>query len=98
MLKAMFPAMVPTAVMIAPCSGSSKGQPVSGTYSSVLPPASLPTTQYSTECTASDYNQYTQQYSQEAMQQWYQHYQAQGYSNANQETTTSTEYNKEPAQ
>ncbi|KAK2858155.1 hypothetical protein Q7C36_006074 [Tachysurus vachellii] len=90
--------VLPGVVLQAPCSGSSKGHPVSGSYSSVLPPASLPTTQYSTECTASDYNQYTQQYSQEAMQQWYQHYQAQGYSNANQETTTSTEYNKEPAQ
>ncbi|KAK3575504.1 hypothetical protein QTP86_028219 [Hemibagrus guttatus] len=95
--------VLPGVVLQAPCSGSSKGQPVSGTYSSVLPPASLPTTQYSTECTASDYaNQYTQQYSQlqtgEAMQQWYQHYQAQGYSNANQESTISTEYNKEPAQ
>ncbi|MCJ8729734.1 hypothetical protein PDJAM_G00109930 [Pangasius djambal] len=37
-------------------------------------------------------------YSQEAMQQWYQHYQAQGYSNTNQESTTATEYNKEQAQ
>ncbi|MCI4375587.1 hypothetical protein PGIGA_G00111250 [Pangasianodon gigas] len=91
--------VLPGVVLQAPCSSSSKGQAVSGTYSSVLPPASLPTTQYSTDCSASEYtNQYTQQYSQEAMQQWYQHYQAQGYSNTNQESTTATEYNKEQAQ
>ncbi|XP_053491947.1 ribonucleoprotein PTB-binding 2 [Ictalurus furcatus] len=92
--------VLPGVVLQAPCSSSSsKGQAVSGTYSSVLPPASLPTTQYSTECNASEYtNQYTQQYSQEAMQQWYQHYQAQGYSNTNQESTTATEYSKEQAQ
>ncbi|XP_053083665.1 ribonucleoprotein PTB-binding 2 isoform X2 [Pangasianodon hypophthalmus] len=91
--------VLPGVVLQAPCSSSSKGQAVSGTYSSVLPPASLPTTQYSTDCSASEYtNQYTQQYSQEAMQQWYQHYQAQGYSNTSQESTTATEYNKEQAQ
>ncbi|XP_060775912.1 ribonucleoprotein PTB-binding 2 isoform X3 [Neoarius graeffei] len=91
--------VLPGMVLQAPCSSTTKGQAVSGTYTSVLPPASLPTTQYSTECTASEYtNQYNQQYSQEAMQQWYQHYQAQGYSNTNQESTAATEYNKEQAQ
>ncbi|XP_046713188.1 ribonucleoprotein PTB-binding 2 isoform X2 [Silurus meridionalis] len=91
--------VLPGVLLQGTCSSSSKGQAVSGTYSSVLPPASLPTTQYSNECTTSEYtNQYSQQYSQEAMQQWYQHYQAQGYTNTNQESTAATDYNKEQAQ
>ncbi|XP_007248274.4 ribonucleoprotein PTB-binding 2 isoform X1 [Astyanax mexicanus] len=92
--------VLPGVVLQAPSSSSSsKGQAVVGTYSSVVPPASLSSTQYSTESSTSEYTQqYTQQYSQEAMQQWYQHYQAQSYSSSGQETATATEYSKEQPQ
>uniref|UniRef100_A0A8B9HM92 Ribonucleoprotein PTB-binding 1 n=1 Tax=Astyanax mexicanus TaxID=7994 RepID=A0A8B9HM92_ASTMX len=92
--------VLPGVVLQAPSSSSSsKGQAVGGTYSSVVPPASLSSTQYSTESSTSEYTQqYTQQYSQEAMQQWYQHYQAQSYSSSGQETATATEYSKEQPQ
>ncbi|XP_066519437.1 ribonucleoprotein PTB-binding 2 [Hoplias malabaricus] len=94
--------VLPGVVLQAPSNSSSKGQAVqavSGTYSSVLPPASLSNTQYTTENNTSEYTQqYTQQYSQEAMQQWYQHYQAQSYSTSGQETATASEYSKEQPQ
>ncbi|XP_017540077.1 ribonucleoprotein PTB-binding 2 isoform X2 [Pygocentrus nattereri] len=94
--------VLPGVVLQAPSSSNGKGQAVqavSGTYNSVLPTASLSSTQYSTESNTSEYaHQYTQQYSQEAMQQWYQHYQTQSYSNSGQETATASEYSKEQPQ
>ncbi|KAI4829385.1 hypothetical protein KUCAC02_023427 [Chaenocephalus aceratus] len=57
------------------------GSPVvsqgSGSYSHSA--AATTTAQYTTD-TSNDYSQYNQAYTQEAMQQWYQHYQAQAHS------------------
>ncbi|XP_062252174.1 ribonucleoprotein PTB-binding 2 [Platichthys flesus] len=90
------------------------GQPGSGMYStSVAPVASqasgsfshsaAPTTtaQYSTD-TSTDYSQYNQAYTQEAMQQWYQHYQAaaqaHSYNTAAPQESTTADYTKEHTQ
>ncbi|XP_061739683.1 ribonucleoprotein PTB-binding 2 [Nerophis ophidion] len=61
--------------------------------------AAAPTaTPYSADASA-DYSQYNQAYTQDAMQQWYQHYQtAQGYSSAAPQETTATDYNKDHTQ
>ncbi|XP_051563146.1 ribonucleoprotein PTB-binding 2-like isoform X1 [Myxocyprinus asiaticus] len=92
--------VLPGVVLQAPCN--SKPQTVqahSGMYSAVLPSATHPPSQYSTETTPAEYtHQYTQQYTQEAMQQWYQHYQAQTYANTSQETAAVTECTKEQPQ
>ncbi|XP_041913230.1 LOW QUALITY PROTEIN: ribonucleoprotein PTB-binding 2 [Alosa sapidissima] len=92
--------VLPGAVLQAAPS-SSKAQAVathSVGYSSVMPPTSHPSTQYSTDAPADYTQQYSQPYSQEAMQQWYQHYQTQNYSSANQEATAVSEYSKEQPQ
>ncbi|XP_029285450.1 ribonucleoprotein PTB-binding 2 [Cottoperca gobio] len=88
------------------------GQPGSGVYGSSVAPivsqgsgsyshsAGAPTTaQYSTD-TSTDYSQYNPAYTQEAMQQWYQHYQAQAhtYSTAPPQDNTATDYSKEHTQ
>ncbi|XP_076871056.1 ribonucleoprotein PTB-binding 2 isoform X2 [Brachyhypopomus gauderio] len=74
------------------------GQPVPGSYGTGLPPTPLPSSQYSTDSTTPDYSQHYQQYSQEAMQQWYQHYQSQSYSNTSQENTAASEFSKDQPQ
>ncbi|XP_033937943.1 ribonucleoprotein PTB-binding 2 isoform X1 [Pseudochaenichthys georgianus] len=77
------------------------GSPVvsqgSGSYSHST--AATTTAQYTTD-TSNDYSQYNQAYTQEAMQQWYQHYQAQAqsYSAAAQQNNTATDYSKEHTQ
>ncbi|KAK5930546.1 hypothetical protein CgunFtcFv8_026772 [Champsocephalus gunnari] len=77
------------------------GSPVvsqgSGSYSHSA--AATTTAQYTTD-TSNDYSQYNQAYTQEAMQQWYQHYQAQAqsYSAAAQQNNTATDYSKEHTQ
>ncbi|XP_032382829.1 ribonucleoprotein PTB-binding 2 [Etheostoma spectabile] len=88
------------------------GQPGSGVYGNSVAPVvsqgsgsfshnatATTTAQYSTD-TSTDYSQYNQAYTQEAMQQWYQHYQAQAhtYSNAAQQDNTATDYSKEHTQ
>ncbi|CAG5863404.1 unnamed protein product [Menidia menidia] len=96
-----------------PCSRSvgSKpqgGQPPSGAYgSAVNPMASQASTStvttpvpYSSDASA-DYSQYNQAYTQEAMQQWYQHYQtaqAHTYTPAAPQDTTASDYSKEHTQ
>ncbi|KAK5869624.1 hypothetical protein PBY51_024327 [Eleginops maclovinus] len=80
--------------------GNSVGPVVSqcsGSYSHSA--AATTTAQYSTD-TSTDYSQYNQAYTQEAMQQWYQHYQAQSqtYSTAAQQDNTATDYSKEHTQ
>ncbi|XP_075944780.1 ribonucleoprotein PTB-binding 2 [Anarhichas minor] len=61
--------------------------------------AATTTAQYGAD-TATDYSQYNQAYTQEAMQQWYQHYQAQAhaYGTAAPQDNTATDYSKEHTQ
>ncbi|KAF7657154.1 hypothetical protein LDENG_00031200 [Lucifuga dentata] len=89
------------------------GQPGSGAYSSSAAPvasqapgsfshsaAATNTAAYSTD-TSTDYSQYNQAYTQEAMQQWYQHYQAaqaHTYSTTAPQESTATDYGKEQTQ
>uniref|UniRef100_G3NVS9 Ribonucleoprotein PTB-binding 1 n=1 Tax=Gasterosteus aculeatus aculeatus TaxID=481459 RepID=G3NVS9_GASAC len=88
------------------------GHPPSGMYGSSVAPvvsqgsgsfshstAATTTAQYSAD-TCTDYSQYNQAYSQEAMQQWYQHYQAQAhtYATAASQDSAATDYAKEHAQ
>ncbi|XP_015210992.1 ribonucleoprotein PTB-binding 2 isoform X2 [Lepisosteus oculatus] len=70
----------------------------SGVYGSAVTPSASQTagTQYTTD-SSNEYSQQYGQYSQEAMQQWYQHYQAQGYTSNIHETSVG-EYGKEHAQ
>ncbi|XP_029939243.1 ribonucleoprotein PTB-binding 2 isoform X2 [Salarias fasciatus] len=91
-------------------SKAQAGQPGSGVYNSPIAPASsqgsssfshsaatTTTSPYSTD-TSNDYSQYNQAYTQEAMQQWYQHYQAaqaHTYSAATPQDNTATDYSKE---
>ncbi|XP_041705254.2 ribonucleoprotein PTB-binding 2 isoform X3 [Coregonus clupeaformis] len=96
--------VLPGMVLQAPAASKvQSGQPLAGMYSSAMPPVSQPSTShtpapYSTE-TSADYSHYSQAYSQEAMQQWYQHYQAQAqsYSTAPQESQ-AVDYAKEHTQ
>ncbi|XP_071007935.1 ribonucleoprotein PTB-binding 2-like [Oncorhynchus clarkii lewisi] len=96
--------VLPGMVMQAPVAGKAQaGQPLAGMYSSAMPPVSQPSTShapapYSTD-TSADYSHYSQAYSQEAIQQWYQHYQAQAqsYSTAPQESQ-AVDYTKEHTQ
>ncbi|XP_013978900.2 ribonucleoprotein PTB-binding 2 isoform X3 [Salmo salar] len=94
--------VLPGMVLQAPVACKAQtGQPLVGVYSSAMPPVSQPTTSqtpapYSTD-TSADYSHYSQAYSQEAMQQWYQHYQAQSYSTAPQESQAK-DYSKEHTQ
>ncbi|XP_034035453.1 ribonucleoprotein PTB-binding 2 [Thalassophryne amazonica] len=83
------------------------GQPASGVYGSSVAPvvsqgfgsfshssAPTPTAPYSSEASV-DYSQYNQAYTQEAMQQWYQHYhaaQSQTYNTAAAQETAATDY------
>ncbi|XP_063056346.1 ribonucleoprotein PTB-binding 2 [Engraulis encrasicolus] len=93
--------VLPGAMLQAP-PGSSKAQALpthSVAYTSVMPPATHPAAAYSTDAPTAEYTQaYSQPYSQEAMQQWYQHYQAQSYTGASQEATPLPEYSKEQPQ
>ncbi|XP_039985603.1 ribonucleoprotein PTB-binding 2 isoform X2 [Xiphias gladius] len=89
------------------------GQPGSGVYSSSVAPvvsqgsgsfshsaAATTTAPYGTD-TSTDYSQYNPAYTQEAMQQWYQHYQAaqaHTYSAAAPQDSTATDYSKEHTQ
>ncbi|XP_077390938.1 ribonucleoprotein PTB-binding 2 isoform X1 [Festucalex cinctus] len=87
------------------------GQPASGMYGSSATPvasqggssfshsaAAPATSSYNTD-TSSDYSHYNQVYTQEAMQQWYQHYQtAQGYNSATPQDNTATDYTKDHTQ
>ncbi|XP_069560920.1 ribonucleoprotein PTB-binding 2 isoform X1 [Brachyistius frenatus] len=62
--------------------------------------AATTTAPYSTD-TSTDYSQYNQAYTQEAMQQWYQHYQAaqaHTYSTAAPQDSTTADYSKEHTQ
>uniref|UniRef100_A0A673YEW2 Ribonucleoprotein PTB-binding 1 n=1 Tax=Salmo trutta TaxID=8032 RepID=A0A673YEW2_SALTR len=96
--------VLPGMVMQAPAAGKAQaGQPLAGMYSSAMPPVSQPSTShapppYSSD-TSADYSHYSQAYSQEAIQQWYQHYQAQAqnYSTAPQESQ-AVDYAKEHTQ
>ncbi|KAG7470261.1 hypothetical protein JOB18_033403 [Solea senegalensis] len=88
-------------------------QATSGVYSSSVAPvvsqgsgsfshsvAATTNAPYSTDASA-DYSQYNQAYTQEAMQQWYQHYQAaqaHTYSTAPPQDSTATDYSKEHIQ
>ncbi|XP_048832139.1 LOW QUALITY PROTEIN: ribonucleoprotein PTB-binding 2 [Brienomyrus brachyistius] len=93
--------VLPGVVLQAPSSKAQNVQPAGGVYSTVLPSAPQTTPQpappYTTETPADYVQQYTQSYSQEAIQQWYQHYQAQGYTGPTQESAPS-DYTKEQAQ
>ncbi|XP_029988850.1 ribonucleoprotein PTB-binding 1-like [Sphaeramia orbicularis] len=89
------------------------GQSGSGVYGSTAPPVAsqgsgsfshsttaTTTAPYSTD-TSTDYSQYNQAYTQEAMQQWYQHYQAaqaHTYNTAAPQDNNNTEYGKEHTQ
>ncbi|XP_051803560.1 ribonucleoprotein PTB-binding 2 isoform X2 [Acanthochromis polyacanthus] len=89
------------------------GQPASGVYGNSVAPVvsqasgsfshsatATTTAPYSTD-TSTDYSQYNQAYTQEAMQQWYQHYQAaqaHTYNTAAPQDNTATEYSKEHTQ
>ncbi|XP_035509483.1 ribonucleoprotein PTB-binding 2 [Morone saxatilis] len=89
------------------------GQPGPGVYGTSVAPvvsqgagsfshsaAATTTAPYSTD-TSTDYSQYNQAYTQEAMQQWYQHYQAaqaHTYSTAAPQDSTATDYSKEHTQ
>ncbi|XP_071202343.1 ribonucleoprotein PTB-binding 2 isoform X1 [Salvelinus alpinus] len=94
--------VLPGMVLQAPAACKTQtGQPLVGVYSSAMPPVSQPSTSqtpapYSTD-TSTDYSHYSQAYSQEAMQQWYQHYQAQSYSTAPHESHAK-DYSKEHTQ
>ncbi|XP_041646683.1 ribonucleoprotein PTB-binding 2 isoform X1 [Cheilinus undulatus] len=88
-------------------------QPGTGVYGSSVAPVvsqgsasfshsgtATTTAPYTTD-TSTDYSQYNQAYTQEAMQQWYQHYQAaqaHTYSNAAPQDNTATDYSKEHPQ
>ncbi|XP_072245204.1 ribonucleoprotein PTB-binding 2 isoform X1 [Leuresthes tenuis] len=89
------------------------GPPASGVYGSpVNPVVSQGSSSYSHSSTATtpapyssdtstDYSQYNQAYSQEAMQQWYQHYQAaqaHTYNTAAPQVSTAADYSKEHTQ
>ncbi|KAF6734319.1 Ribonucleoprotein PTB-binding 2 [Oryzias melastigma] len=88
------------------------GQPSSGVYTSAVAPgvsqgpspfqhAAAATAPPYTPDAATDYSQYNQAYTQDAMQQWYQHYQAaqaHTYSAAPQQDSTAVDYNKEHTQ
>ncbi|XP_047443611.1 ribonucleoprotein PTB-binding 2 isoform X2 [Mugil cephalus] len=94
-------------------SKAQAGPPGSGVYGGSVAPvasqsagsfshsaAATTTAPYSTD-TPADYSQYNQAYSQEAMQQWYQHYQAaqvQSYSTAAPQDATAVDYSKEHTQ
>ncbi|XP_061680482.1 ribonucleoprotein PTB-binding 2 isoform X2 [Syngnathoides biaculeatus] len=92
-------------------SKSPAGQPTSGLYGSSSTPvvsmgggsfshnATPPsTTSYNTD-TSSDFSQYNHAPTQEAMQQWYQHYQtAQGYNSAAPQDNTAPDYTKDHTQ
>ncbi|XP_008284583.1 ribonucleoprotein PTB-binding 2 [Stegastes partitus] len=89
------------------------GQPGSGVYGGSVAPVvsqgsgsfshsatATTTAPYSTD-TSTDYSQYNQAYTQEAMQQWYQHYQAaqaHTYNTAAPQDNTATDYSKEHTQ
>ncbi|XP_070765484.1 ribonucleoprotein PTB-binding 2 [Enoplosus armatus] len=89
------------------------GQPGSGVYGTSVAPvvsqgsasfshsaAATTTAPYTTD-TSTDYSQYNQAYTQEAMQQWYQHYQAaqaHNYSTAAPQDSTAADYSKEHTQ
>ncbi|KAM9848619.1 ribonucleoprotein PTB-binding 2 [Aulostomus maculatus] len=89
------------------------GQPGSGMYGSSAAPVvsqgtgsfshsatATTTAPYSTD-TSTDYSQYNQAYTQEAMQQWYQHYQAaqaHTYNTAAPQENTAADYSKEHTQ
>ncbi|XP_035813508.2 ribonucleoprotein PTB-binding 2 isoform X3 [Amphiprion ocellaris] len=88
------------------------GQPASGVYGNSVAPVvsqgsgsfshsatATTTAPYSTD-TSTDYSQYNQAYTQEAMQQWYQHYQAaQAHTyNAAPQDNAATDYSKEHTQ
>uniref|UniRef100_A0A4W5MIC2 Uncharacterized protein n=1 Tax=Hucho hucho TaxID=62062 RepID=A0A4W5MIC2_9TELE len=94
--------VLPGMVLQAPAACKTQtGQHLVGVYSSAMPPVSQPSTShtpapYSTD-TSADYSHYSQAYSQEAMQQWYQHYQDQSYSTAPQESQAK-DYSKEHTQ
>ncbi|XP_034565369.1 ribonucleoprotein PTB-binding 2 [Notolabrus celidotus] len=106
--------VMPGVVLQGSVAGKAQGgQPGSGVYgTSVTPVASqssgtyphsgtaTTTAQYTTD-TSTDYSQYNQAYTQEAMQQWYQHYQAaqaHTYSTAATQESTATDYSKEHTQ
>ncbi|XP_061594706.1 ribonucleoprotein PTB-binding 2 [Cololabis saira] len=89
------------------------GQPGTGMYGSPVTPAvSQGSSSFSHNATATtlapyssespaDYSQYNQAYTQDAMQQWYQQYQAaqaHGYTSAAPQDSTAAEYSKEHAQ
>ncbi|XP_044055917.1 ribonucleoprotein PTB-binding 2 [Siniperca chuatsi] len=89
------------------------GQPGSGVYGTSVVPvvsqgsgsfshsATATTTAPYTTDTSTDYSQYNQAYTQEAMQQWYQHYQAaqaHTYSTVAPQDSTATDYTKEHTQ
>ncbi|XP_031616086.2 ribonucleoprotein PTB-binding 2 [Oreochromis aureus] len=89
------------------------GQPSSAVYNSSVAPvvsqgsgsyshsaAATTAAPYSTD-SSTDYSQYNQAYTQEAMQQWYQHYQAaqaHSYSTAAPQDSTAADYSKEHTQ
>ncbi|XP_028666785.2 ribonucleoprotein PTB-binding 2 isoform X1 [Erpetoichthys calabaricus] len=78
--------VLPSLVLQAAPSGTKAQalQPHGGLYGSTVNPTAsqTPAAQYAVEGT-SDYSHQYGQYSQEALQQWYQHYQAQGYGGNN---------------
>ncbi|KAL1022782.1 hypothetical protein UPYG_G00032230 [Umbra pygmaea] len=97
-LASVLPGMV---IQAPPTSKGQTAQPLAGVYSNAMPPVSQAATSqnpspYSTDPSA-DYSHYSQAYSQEAMQQWYQQYQAQSYSTGPQESQAA-DYAKEHSQ
>ncbi|XP_039590769.1 ribonucleoprotein PTB-binding 2 isoform X3 [Polypterus senegalus] len=79
--------VLPSLVLQAAAPSGTKAQalqPHGGLYGSTVNPTApqTPASQYTMEGT-SDYSHQYGQYSQEALQQWYQHYQAQGYGGNN---------------
>lgn len=106
--------VMPGVVLQGSVGGKAQGaQPGSGVYGASVTPVvsqgsgSFPhsgtattTAPYTTD-TSTDYSQYNQAYTQEAMQQWYQHYQAaqaHTYTTAATQDSTSTDYSKEHTQ
>ncbi|KAM3875701.1 ribonucleoprotein PTB-binding 2 [Diretmus argenteus] len=106
--------VMPGMVLQGPVGSKGQGgQPGSGVYGSSVAPvvsqgscslshsaAATATVPYSTD-TSVDYSQYSQAYTQEAMQQWYQHYQAaqaHSYSTTATQDSTATDYSKEHTQ
>uniref|UniRef100_A0A668A6A7 Ribonucleoprotein PTB-binding 1 n=1 Tax=Myripristis murdjan TaxID=586833 RepID=A0A668A6A7_9TELE len=106
--------VMPGMVLQGPVGSKAQGgQPGSGVYANSVAPvasqgsgslshsaAATATAPYSTD-TSGDYSQYSQAYTQEAMQQWYQHYQAaqaHSYSATATQDSTATDYSKEHTQ